>query len=108
MIPRMVQKYRRALLVNTALGQLARILGDAGCTDESRRRCQFAAARYDEPIATHPEAFAHHAVKFWLFAGADPTKALRLARMNFDVRQMPRPCDLLNQAVGAAHSRGAL
>jgi tetratricopeptide (TPR) repeat protein len=85
-------------------GQLARILRDAGCTDQSRLWCQRAAARYDELIAAHPEAFADHAAEFWVGAGADPVKALRLARANFAVRQTPRARDLLNQAVAAAHS----
>jgi len=83
-------------------GQLARILGDVGRTDESRRWRQLAAARYDELIAVDPEAFADHAAEFWLCAGADPMKALRLARMNFAVRQTPRARDLLSQAVAAA------
>ena len=89
-------------------GQLARILGEVGQTDQSRRWRRFAAARYDELIAAHPEAFADHAAEFWLAAGADPMKALRLARMNFKVRQTPRARDLLCQAVAAAHAGGAL
>ena len=83
-------------------GQLARILGDVGRTDESRHWCQLAAARYDDLIAAHPEAFADHAAEFWLAAGADPVKALGLARTNFKVRQTPRARDLLSQAVAAA------
>ena len=45
-----------------------------------------AAARYDELMALHPEAFADHAAEFWLEAGADPSRALRLARKNLEVR----------------------
>ena len=83
-------------------GQLARILADVGRTEESRHWRQLAAARYDELVAAHPEAFADHAAEFWLAAGADPMKALRLARMNFEVRQTPRARDLLSQAEAAA------
>ena len=60
---------------------------------------QVAAARYDELIASHPEAFADHAAEFWLAAGADPDKALRLAKMNLEVRNTPRARSLLAQAV---------
>ena len=81
--------------------QLARILGDAGRDGESGHWRQVAAARYDELIASHPEAFADHAAEFWLAAGADPDKALRLAKMNVEVRNTPRARSLLAQAVAA-------
>jgi hypothetical protein len=81
--------------------QLARILEDAGRADESRHRCRLAAARYDELVATHPEAFADHAAEFWLAAGANPGKALQLARMNVEVRKTPRAYGLLAQAAAA-------
>jgi tetratricopeptide (TPR) repeat protein len=81
--------------------QLARILNYAGRAREARHWCRLAAARYDELIASHPEAFADHAAEFWLAAGANPAKALRLARMNLDVRQTPRAYHLLAQATAA-------
>jgi tetratricopeptide (TPR) repeat protein len=81
--------------------QLARILGDVGRADESRHWCRLAAARYDELVARHPEAFADHAAEFWLAAGANPEKALRLARMNVEVRKTPRAYGLLAQAIAA-------
>src|SRR5258706_11737230 len=87
--------------------QLARILGDAGRDDESRQWCRLAAARYDALVASHPEAFADHAAEFWLAAGADPDKALRLATMNVVVRKTPRAYSLLAQA-GAASSLSRL
>ena len=87
--------------------QLARILGDAGHAEESRDWCEVAAARYDELISHHPEAFADHAAEFWLAAGADPTKALPLARLNFELRKTPRAYDLLSQAVSAHEAMGA-
>jgi thioredoxin-like negative regulator of GroEL len=85
--------------------QLARILEGAGRVDESRHWGRQAAARYDELVASHPEAFADHAAEFWLAAGADPKKALRLARMNLEVRQTPRAYDLLSRAVNATHTK---
>ena len=60
-----------------------------------------AAARYEELVANHPEAFADHAAEFWLAAGADPDKALRLAQLNVEVRNTPRARALLAQAVAA-------
>ena len=52
-------------------------------------------------IARHPEAFADHAAEFWLAAGADPDKALQLAKMNLEVRNTPRARDLVARAVAA-------
>jgi tetratricopeptide (TPR) repeat protein len=80
--------------------QLARILRDAGCS-QFGHWCRLAAARYDELVASHPEAFADHAAEFWLAAGADPDKALPLARMNIEIRKTPRAYDLLARAVAA-------
>jgi tetratricopeptide (TPR) repeat protein len=81
--------------------QLARILGDAGHHDESRHWCRLAGERYDDLLARHPEAFADHAAEFWLAAGADPDRALRLAKLNLEVRNTPRARDLLARAVAA-------
>jgi tetratricopeptide (TPR) repeat protein len=86
--------------------QLARLLRDAGCS-QSRHWCRLAAARYDELVATHPEAFADHAAEFWLAAGANPDKALPLARMNIEIRKTPRAYDLLARAVAANEVVGA-
>jgi hypothetical protein len=85
-------------------GQLARILADAGSAEESHYWRQRAAARYDELIELHPEAFADHAADFWLGAGAEPQKALRLARMNFANRETPRARALLSRAVAASEA----
>ena len=82
-------------------GKVNGILGDAGRDGESRHWRQLAAARYDELIASRPEAFADHAAEFWLAVGADPGKALRLAKMNVEVRNTPRARRLMAQAVAA-------
>lgn len=87
--------------------QLARILNEMGRTEESCHWFKLAGARYDELIARHPEAFADHAAEFWLAAGADPDKALRLARMNLDIRKTPRAYDLLACAISASEAAGA-
>ncbi len=79
--------------------QLARILGDVGRDGQSRYWRQLAATRYDELIANHPEAFADHAAEFWLAAGADPDKALQLAKMNLQVRYTPRARALMTEAL---------
>ena len=78
--------------------------GTTGRDGESRHWRRLAAERYDELIASHPEAFADHAAEFWLAAGADPDKALRLAKMNLEVRNTPRARRLLAQAVAAKAS----
>ena len=85
-------------------GQLARILAETGRGGNSRHWCRLAAARFGELVANRPEAFADHAAEFWLGAGADPDKALRLAKMNVAVRNTPRARALLAQAVAASGS----
>ena len=81
--------------------QLASILQKAGREEESSHWRWQAASRYEELIASRPEAFADHAAEFWLGAGADPDKAERLARMNLEVRNTPRARALLAQAIAA-------
>ena len=81
---------------------LARILAEAGRVEEASKWRNQAAARYDELMARHPEAFADHAAEFWLEAGADPYRALRLARRNLEVRQTARARELLARASFAA------
>jgi tetratricopeptide (TPR) repeat protein len=87
--------------------QIARIYADAGRPDDSRYWRKRAAARYDELIAVHPEAFADHAAEFWLAAGGDPSKALTLARMNLEIRKTPRAYALLSRAIAADEAAGA-
>jgi tetratricopeptide (TPR) repeat protein len=81
--------------------QLARILEAAGRAKESCAWRVLAAERYDELVLHHPEAFVDHAAEFWLEAGADPHKALQLARRNLAVRQTPRAYELLSRATAA-------
>ena len=81
--------------------QLARILSEAGRAEEAREWRAQAAARYDELLARHPEAFADHAAEFWLQSGTDPDRALSLATMNLEVRRTPRARELLSRATSA-------
>lgn len=81
--------------------QLARILSEVGRVEEAHEWRARAAARYNELVARHPEAFADHAAEFWLDAGANPHRALRLAKRNLEVRQTPRAHELLARATRA-------
>lgn len=81
--------------------QLARILLEAGRTEEARDWSRWAGMAYDELVARHPLAFADHAAEFWLDVGNDPKKALPLAKLNFENRKTPRAYDLLCRAAGA-------
>jgi tetratricopeptide (TPR) repeat protein len=78
--------------------QLAGILRDASATEEADTWRARAAARYDELLVQHPEAFADHAAEFWLTIGGDPERALQLARQNLAVRQTPHACALVRRA----------
>ena len=80
--------------------QLARILGDAGQTEDAQTWRGKAEARYDELLAQHADAFADHAAEFWLTIGGDPERALRLARQNLALRQTPRARALVRHASG--------
>ena len=81
--------------------QLARILLVSGSAEDSQYWRKRAAARHEELETLHPEAFADHAAEFWLGVGADPKRALRLARINFAIRKTPRARALLSCAVAA-------
>ena len=84
--------------------QLARILGDAGHTEEAQTWRGRAETRYEELLARHPDAFADHAAEFWLTIGGDPNRALRLARQNLALRQTPRARALVRRS--SAHPPG--
>jgi tetratricopeptide (TPR) repeat protein len=51
---------------------LARVLSAAGRRRAAERWRISAAARYDELVLRHPEAFANHAADFWRYAQAAP------------------------------------
>jgi tetratricopeptide (TPR) repeat protein len=80
--------------------QLARILGNAGQTEEAQTWRGKAEARYDELLTRHQEAFADHAAEFWLTIGGDPERALWLARHNLSLRQTPRARALVRRSIG--------
>ncbi len=60
-----------------------------------------AAARYDELMVRHPEAFADHAADFWLTIGGDAQKGRLLAAKNLETRKTPRAYELVLQAAVA-------
>ena len=70
---------------------LARVLGDAGHAREAERWRLSAAARYDELVRRHPEAFADHATAFWLTVGRDRPEGPDLARRHYASRPSPVP-----------------
>jgi tetratricopeptide (TPR) repeat protein len=61
---------------------LASVLSDAGHPHEAEQWRISAAARYDELVLRHPEAFVDHAAAFWLTVGGDRPKGLQLALRN--------------------------
>lgn len=82
--------------------QLARILTEAGRAGEAKPWRERAIARYDELMATHPEAFADHAAELWIGAGADPSRALVYAERNLAFRPTVRAWELVVRAARAA------
>jgi len=79
---------------------LAKILQAVGRVEEGTRWTTKAAARYDELLRQHPEAFADHAAAFWLESG-DPRRALELAQKNLEIRRTPRAQRLVARAASA-------
>jgi tetratricopeptide (TPR) repeat protein len=71
-------------------------------SDAAALRAQ-AARRYDALVARHPDAFADHAARFWLAAGARPDKALPLAERNLRLRQT---ADAYELAIAALLANG--
>ncbi|WP_256255827.1 lipopolysaccharide assembly protein LapB [Streptomyces sp. MUSC 14] len=91
--------------------RLARLLDRCEVPAEARLWRAYAAARYEELTARHPEAYADHAAEFWLTVGGDPWRALRLARQNLALRATPRAQALVNRAmcrVGQCRQQGVI
>jgi tetratricopeptide (TPR) repeat protein len=81
--------------------QLARVLDEDGNANEADRWRARAEKRYDELVSRHPAAFADHAAEFWSSAGRDPQRAVRLAKLNLEVRNTPRARALLSRTIAA-------
>ena len=62
---------------------------DAGRPQEAEQWRVSAAARYDELVVRHPEAFADHAAEFWLTVGGDRPEGLRLMERHRANRRRP-------------------
>jgi tetratricopeptide (TPR) repeat protein len=60
---------------------LASVLSDAGQPVEAEQWRMSAAARYDELVVRHPEAFVDHAAEFWLTVGGDSAKRAPAGRV---------------------------
>jgi hypothetical protein len=91
-----------------AAGLLAKVLQLAGRHDDAEHWRERARSRYEDLLRTHPEAFAHHAAEFFLGAGADPARALALARRDLEIRQTPAAYALVLRAAQAAGDDAAV
>ncbi|RPE37583.1 tetratricopeptide repeat protein [Streptomyces sp. Ag109_O5-1] len=78
---------------------LATALHAVGRADKAEQWRERAAARYDELVLRHPEAYADHAADFWLTVGADADRGLELALQNLAFRQTARAHALFQRAV---------
>ena len=94
---------------------LAAVLLSAGRPQEAEQWRVTAAARYDELVARHPEAFAHHAADFWLTVGGDRSERTPAPRAGSrePLRDQGRtagsrcPGRLTESARGCRHGAGA-
>jgi tetratricopeptide (TPR) repeat protein len=80
---------------------LAGLLTDAGRPREAEQWRASAAARSDELILRHPEAFADHAAEFWLTVGGDRPRGLQLVERHREDRRTARSHALLRRATPA-------
>ena len=79
----------------------AETLGRLGRAGEAPAFVARARARYEELVTKHPEAFSDHAGSFYLGLGADPARALTLAKANAANRPNEAAIDLLLLAATA-------
>jgi hypothetical protein len=61
-----------------------------------------ARSSYAELLSRYPAAFLDHAAEFFMGPGAEPSRALELARENLGVRETPRAYALAIEAARAA------
>jgi len=91
--------------VHAALGDALRRTGRAA---ESQAELTKARERYDVLLATHREAFADHAARFWLGAGGDPARALPLAAENAKLRPTDEAMSLWLEAAQTVPDAAAI
>jgi len=84
---------------------LASVLSDAGQPVEAEQWRMSAAARYDELVVRHPEAFVDHAAGFWLTVGGDPQRGLGLVERDLTHSRAASANSLLRRAPGPAEGR---
>lgn len=90
--------------VHAELGDALRRVGRAA---DSQAELAKARAQYEALLLKHREAFADHAARFWMGAGADPPRALPLAAENAKLRPTDEALSLWLEAAQAAHDAAA-
>ena len=80
---------------------LVGVLRDTGRPLEAEHWRSSAAARYDELVLRHPQAFADHAAEFWLTVGGDRPRGLQLVERNRGYRRAATAHALFHPAVPA-------
>lgn len=83
-------------------GQLAGLLKEAGDVKGADALREQARTQYEALLAKHPRAFASHAVRFYLGAGADPKAALTWAEKNLETATTSDSLALATEAATAA------
>lgn len=84
------------------LGQLAKLLRQAGKAEEAGPLAKKAEADYETLLAKYPLAFADHAARFYLDVTPRPERALELASKNLENRQTDEAYQLYLDAAHAA------
>lgn len=86
--------------------RLSQVMAALGRFDEADEQCEAARAAFEDLLSRHVLAFADHAAEFYLNSGADPVRALVLARLNLDNRPTFRAFELAHTAAIRAGEEG--
>jgi hypothetical protein len=85
--------------VSWRLAEVAEAVGDSA---DAEAFMEAARSGFEALLARHALAFADHAAEFYLAGGADPARALELARLNLANRPTSRSFELATRAACAA------
>jgi tetratricopeptide (TPR) repeat protein len=81
--------------------RLAEMLAHESLRDEADHQRDTARLVFERILKRHERAFADHAAEFFLSAGADPKRALELAKLNLTNRPTLRAFELAHRAAAA-------
>jgi tetratricopeptide (TPR) repeat protein len=86
--------------------RLTQVMEAQGRSEEAETQREAARSAFEDLLARHPLAFADHGAEFYLSTGADPPRALVLARINLRNRPTVRAFELAYSAAVRSGEEG--